>query len=531
MPDLDFTIRTRAELAGAEQTAASLEMQIGKAKALGQDYSALAQQLNRVNESLAGVNPILRQSGEEAEHAHLSHRGLHILFNEMGQQSVPAFGHALAGALYGPLGLAIALGAAIRGVQEASAQAAEKARKLDEILESGSMETATTAADDYASALSRHAIESDNYAAALEKIRTAQDGIKEETDSSIKKLHEEATALNAVQKAQTEAAKAKIEAMAESGQISPEEKIRRLAELENNASAEKLAHDRQLRAQELAGRRGELIQTAAAAAAAQAAVPAAQTAMDAGEDAKKLREAKVAEWKKKIEEAEKKNKEIVDLVGPIGFSDNSKTAFTSKLPGASSDEAKLYQKAKAEYENNLSTINVYKPILEKFENVATVVETDRNAEKAKKNYEETAKKAEDLTARVEKLKKEIADLAQSNQIKDSSEQTVTALDQQTRDTKAGAEIGKENARTLHQDVETIHNYEKTATVDPVTIRKAANAISELSALLNGNHELLAQLAGLGSSVKDIAAAQQKVVEETKLARELAQRALDHSNNP
>jgi hypothetical protein len=41
MPDLEFVIKTRSELAGAQAAAAALERQIGQAKALGKDFSAL----------------------------------------------------------------------------------------------------------------------------------------------------------------------------------------------------------------------------------------------------------------------------------------------------------------------------------------------------------------------------------------------------------------------------------------------------------------------------------------------------------
>jgi len=52
MPDLVFTIRTPAELQGAEQAARALEVNIGKAKALGQEYSALEQRAQAVRASI-----------------------------------------------------------------------------------------------------------------------------------------------------------------------------------------------------------------------------------------------------------------------------------------------------------------------------------------------------------------------------------------------------------------------------------------------------------------------------------------------
>ena len=52
---LEFKITTSAELAGAQATAAALEKQIGKAKALGQDYAALSAQLARVKTAIAAT--------------------------------------------------------------------------------------------------------------------------------------------------------------------------------------------------------------------------------------------------------------------------------------------------------------------------------------------------------------------------------------------------------------------------------------------------------------------------------------------
>jgi hypothetical protein len=52
MPDLVYTIRTPAELEGAQQAEVALEKQIGKAKALGRDYTDLEAKLVTVRESI-----------------------------------------------------------------------------------------------------------------------------------------------------------------------------------------------------------------------------------------------------------------------------------------------------------------------------------------------------------------------------------------------------------------------------------------------------------------------------------------------
>jgi len=126
MPDLEYTIKTATELAGAEAAATQLEMQIGKAKALGKDYSELQAQLDRVNGSLKKLSPELQQlvgdeakAGEGAGLLHQNHRAVHMLFSQMGAESVPGLGAALRGMMLGPLGPAIALAAAVGGVRKA----------------------------------------------------------------------------------------------------------------------------------------------------------------------------------------------------------------------------------------------------------------------------------------------------------------------------------------------------------------------------------------------------------------------------
>jgi hypothetical protein len=54
MADLVFTIKTEAELAGAEQAARALETSIRMAKALAKDYSA-REALKRINDARKGI--------------------------------------------------------------------------------------------------------------------------------------------------------------------------------------------------------------------------------------------------------------------------------------------------------------------------------------------------------------------------------------------------------------------------------------------------------------------------------------------
>ena len=57
-------------------------------------------------------------TAEQAERLHMNHRALHAIMHMIGQQTAPELGHALTGALYGPIGIALALGYAFAGVQK-----------------------------------------------------------------------------------------------------------------------------------------------------------------------------------------------------------------------------------------------------------------------------------------------------------------------------------------------------------------------------------------------------------------------------
>lgn len=67
MPDLTFTIKTPAELAGAEQAARALEVNIGKAKALGKEYGEMQNRLDTINASLKAHRAAQQAAGAGTE--------------------------------------------------------------------------------------------------------------------------------------------------------------------------------------------------------------------------------------------------------------------------------------------------------------------------------------------------------------------------------------------------------------------------------------------------------------------------------
>jgi hypothetical protein len=118
MPELDFTIRTIPELAGAEATARNLEMQIGQAKVLGKDYSEMQAQLTRVRTSMENLTPEVRKATEAGEGFHANQREVGHVLREFGEQIAPGAARTLYDLRFGFFGLALAAGEAAMAFRE-----------------------------------------------------------------------------------------------------------------------------------------------------------------------------------------------------------------------------------------------------------------------------------------------------------------------------------------------------------------------------------------------------------------------------
>ena len=226
---VDFTLRTKAELAGAQQFAASLEMQIGKAKALGQDFSGLQQQLNQVNVSIKESSEKMEESGEASEFLHHNHRALHMLFHEMGRESIPAFGHALGGALMGPLGPALAL-LSVLGYMKSAFEEWDKA--LDEAGESAGQGNFAAGIDAMNKALQEGQDKIDAYAEHIAKIALHERTIAEALQSQLGLMRAIAAERERSSKLDEQLAKDEVERKKAAGEITPEQ-----AELKTTADA------------------------------------------------------------------------------------------------------------------------------------------------------------------------------------------------------------------------------------------------------------------------------------------------------
>ncbi len=73
---------------------------------------------NSAANATANLGDAEHKTAAQAEQLHMNHRALRAIMNMIGQQTAPELGHALTGALYGPIGIALAVGYAFAGVQK-----------------------------------------------------------------------------------------------------------------------------------------------------------------------------------------------------------------------------------------------------------------------------------------------------------------------------------------------------------------------------------------------------------------------------
>jgi hypothetical protein len=239
---VEFLLKTRAELSGAQQLAASLEQQIGKAKALGKDYSDLQKQLDQVDASIkastaanADLAAAEKESADAAEFMHKNHRAMHMLFHEMGSESVPALGHAMGAMMMGPVGPAIAL-LAIFGALKSSFEGWQE--NLDKAAEDNANANFAGGIEAMNTALGEGMSKIDAYAAAIEKISQHEVTIAQALASQLQSMRALAEERERARKAAEAAANAETERQQKAGEITPEQ-----AELKQAAAAIQAAKD------------------------------------------------------------------------------------------------------------------------------------------------------------------------------------------------------------------------------------------------------------------------------------------------
>ena len=118
------------------------------------------------------------ESGESSKKLEINHRALHAIMNMIGQQTAPQLGHALTGALYGPIGIALAIGYAFEFVRKRIAEtnkelddfaalAADRGETIKQAMDKAFVEVLT---DEAAAALKKRF---DDMATGMERYNTA----------------------------------------------------------------------------------------------------------------------------------------------------------------------------------------------------------------------------------------------------------------------------------------------------------------------------------------------------------------------
>lgn len=108
--NFEIRITTQAELSGAVALEQQLERQIGRAKALGQEFGQLQAQLTRVKGVIATYSEAHDDAAKHVDKHVLSHKQLHQIIHAL-NNTVPGLGMLLQSA-FSPIGAAVTIGVA-----------------------------------------------------------------------------------------------------------------------------------------------------------------------------------------------------------------------------------------------------------------------------------------------------------------------------------------------------------------------------------------------------------------------------------
>jgi hypothetical protein len=184
MPDLIFTIKTPAELAGAEQAAKALESAIGKAKALGNEYGEMEKQLATARQRINEYKGTQEQATEKTK-LFAQHTGeLKKVAQELGRE-MPIVGLAIR-ALANPIGAALSVASIFfvtvkRHIDELN-------QKLDE-MERAAAQPISNFAKNFREAQQEASASAGEFIATVEKIVNTIGSIGTKTDDAVKGIH------------------------------------------------------------------------------------------------------------------------------------------------------------------------------------------------------------------------------------------------------------------------------------------------------------------------------------------------------
>jgi hypothetical protein len=227
MADLTFTIKTAAELQGAEAAARALEVNIGKAKALGKDYAGLEQQLGTVKSSIANYQGQTEAAGQVTQ----ATTGKLKLFAGQGENvkkaltqisaEAPLLGAAMR-AVISPIGAAIAIaGVLFRSVKK---DLDELNAKLDEMGAEAAKPMSDFAAA-FRAAENEATASNKDFLDGLDQISTRAAGIGEQANAAVTAIQRLTTAQLELNNAAQAKAIAQVNLAEARGQITGPEAI------------------------------------------------------------------------------------------------------------------------------------------------------------------------------------------------------------------------------------------------------------------------------------------------------------------
>ena len=486
--DLEYKITTVAELAGAEAAADALERQIGKAKALKQDYSELQKELDTMRGSIAESKAAMENEGKETEKLRLGKRDLSEAIRGVTRE-YPMLGE-VARAAFEPLVLAIF------GIIEAFNIWKERIATLTEAL--GGIELPD---------LGDHIEEANNVATAYDGLAKAVGGANTQFNSAAGIFERQTTAANlqfaaikALITAEKEKEIADLDIEKAGGKLTDTQYAARRARIETGASdattqAEIAARDEegQLKKAKIAKEREELLalqqrektiklpdsEEAAAAQAAEFDELAAARKKEK-EDARKRGEdeqTRMSEMAKALDGSPMDTfRAIPDLLGSItkyGFSgDGDKLEFEASRRAG--DQQSSAEKSSAEIKRKMR-------------------DRDTIRDEEKKLGESYSKDA------LSEQGQDDTNVVGSRAWQDAQSRNAQRLNEITDGEKqAAADLERH-----HKDMATVGEINSHATQTKADQTKLSNALKDAAESVKELHQIISSLSGLGADVDNL----------------------------
>jgi hypothetical protein len=440
--ELEYKIKTSAELAGAESAADALERQIGKAKALKQDYSALeaqlktmrasieeykdvtksetdaADELKRANDQLAdSVHTVSRSEAElaeHAEHATISHRGLHKIAGEL-NHVLPGLGEVMMVAFNPVVALLVILVGLFASLKEHIQAASEEMAKMAEAnINVTKITDGTQAMEAQMETLDAAVGKADEFAVATNHIADAQKKVADNTNEAITALQTQAKYEDEEAKARQKIALDQVKLQLAAGQISEAQAEAMKSEIEGDFSREADKRKSKLETDEIAARKKEQEELTAQQIElankkiSEAGKPA--TAQSTAEDAKNL----AAKYKK---DADDQQKYLRDF-GKDMSSDEYSRQFAKLMQlgqlqgqqeGVADDMAEKAKAAKTEWEKTVTALKKVNDRLAELDEQIPVLESKHTAADEHRKIMRGFSDESDATGRVASDEKRVND--------------------------------------------------------------------------------------------------------------------------